>query len=38
MLYFLLKPSHEMSGLRKVIFAMFTGIVLKKKMPNLFIF
>lgn len=38
MLYFLFKPSHEMSGLRKVIFALFTGIMLKKVMPNLFIF
>lgn len=35
--YFLLKPSHEMSGLRKVIFAMFTGIMLKKIMPDMFI-
>lgn len=37
MLYFLLKPSHEMSGLRKMIFAMFTGIMLKKIMPNMFV-
>lgn len=34
---FLLKLSHEMLGLRKVILAMFTGVMLKKINPNTFL-
>lgn len=31
--FFSLKPLHGMSGLRKMIFAMFTRIMLKKILP-----
>lgn len=38
MFSFLLKLSHGMLGLRKVILAVFTGIMLKKIKPKTFLF
>lgn len=38
MLDLLLKPSHKVLGLRRVIFAVFTGIMLKELVPDMSIF